>query len=401
MMNVCIVSISQVPMSMLDIENTQKTRAGAKMKIGIVTGPYLDRVGTSMGRYTNNLIKSLVKINTDHDIYLIHSRKSDSPLYKSHPGLLIPELPLPLPYGIKTFHLPFMLRKHKFDVIHYPAGMAYLSWMTNCKNIATLHSVDSLILPQYYPRMSQFTWLARKFDYKRMDSIITVSESEKNDIVRALKIPEERITVVYHGLEHERFRILKDAEAVKEEINQKYGVGSFILQVANYFPVKNIPGLIKAFWKAKRQGVSHKLVIAGGKRWKYEEILKTIEELNLQKEVVLTGSVAGDDLVKLYNAADLVVLPSLYESFGLPILEAMACGTPVITSNVYSMPEVAGDAAILVDPNDPDDIANAIYKVLTNDGLRNEMIKKGLDRVKEFTWEKCARETLKVYEDVQ
>ena len=370
------------------------------MKIGIVTGPYFDRMETSMGRYTNNLIKTLLKINRNHDIYLIHSQKSDNQLYSNHPQLLIPELPLPLPYGIKTFQMPFMLRKHKFDVIHYPAGMPFFSWMTNSRNITTLHSVDSLILPQYYPKISQLTWLARNFDYKRLDSIITVSEAEKNEIVKALKIPAEKISVVYHGLEHERFRVLKDAEAVREELNRKYGVGSFILQVANYFPVKNIPGLIKAFWKVKCHGIRHKLVIVGGKRWQYQEVLKTIEELDLQNEVVLTGSMAGDDLVKFYNAADLFVLPSLHESFGLPILEAMACGTPVITSNVYSMPEVAGDAAILVDPSDPDAIANAIYKVLANDGLRNEMIKKGLERVKEFTWERCARETLEVYEDV-
>jgi len=370
------------------------------MKIGIVTGPYLDRMGTSMSRYTNNLIKNLLKIKKDHDIYLIYSQKSDNQLYSSHPKLLIPELPLPLPYGIKTFPMPFMLRKYKFDVVHYPAGMPFFSWMTNSKNITTLHSVDSLIVPQYYPKTSQFTRLARKFDYKRMDLIIAVSKAEKNDIVRALKIPEEKIRVIYHGLEHERFRILKDTEAVKEEVNKKYGVGSFILQVANYFPVKNIAGLIKAFWKVKCQGIKHKLVIVGGKRWQYQEILKTIEELNLQKEVVLTGSVAGDDLVKFYNAADLVVLPSFYEACSLVLFEAMGCGTPVITSNVYSMPEVAGDAAILVDPYDPDEIANAICKVLTNDSLRNEMIRNGLERVKEFTWERCARETLKVYEDV-
>ncbi len=307
------------------------------MKIGIVTGPYLDRTGTSMFRYTNDLISSLLKINKDHEIYLIHSQKSDNPLYKSHPDLLIPGLPLPLPYGIKTFHLPFMLRKHRFDVVHYPAGTPYLSWTTKCKNIGTLHSVVVLIFPQYYPPMSRFISLARRLDCKRMDAIITVSESEKKDIVRVLKIPEEKIRVIYHGLEHQRFRILEDAEVVKEELNKKYGVGPFMLQVAQYFPVKNIPGLLKAFYRLKGQGVRHKLVIAGGTRWKFQEVLKTIDELNLQKDVVLAGSVVGDDLVKLYNAADLVVQPSFYESFGWPILEAMACGTPVITSNLYSI----------------------------------------------------------------
>lgn len=368
------------------------------MKIGIVSDS-LDRTGTSMGRYTKDLIENLVKINKNHEIYLIHGKKSNNPLYNKQYGVLIHELPLPLPYGIKNFRLPFLLRKHNFDVMHYPTGMPLFSWMNDSKNITTLHSVDSLIVPQFFPKISRFTWSVRKMDYKRMDTIITVSESEKNNIVRTLKIPEEKIKVIYHGLDHEKFRILADIEDIKRDLSNKYGVGSFILQVANLFPRKNIPTLIKAFFKIKHHGVPHKLVIVGGKRWNYEEIQKTIEELNLQKEVLLVGSVPEDDLVKFYNAADLFVLPTLHEAFGLPILEAMACGTPVITSNVYAMPEIAGDAALLVNPYNVNEIANAIYEVLTNNGLKDEMIRKGLERAKKFTWEKCAKETLKVYED--
>lgn len=370
------------------------------MKIGIVTDPYLDSIGTSMGRYTKNLLEHLLKINKTHEICLVHSKKSNNSLYSNQHELLIPELPLPLSYGIKNFRLPFLLRKHNFDVVHYPTGMPFFSRMSDSKNITTLHSVDSLIVPQYYPKSSQFSWLVRKFDYKKEDLIITVSESEKNNIVRTLKIPEEKIKVIYHGLDHEQFRIQADIEDIKRDFNNKYGVGSFILQVANLFPVKNIPILIKAFYKLKQKGIKQKLVIAGGKRGKNEEIPKTIKELNLKKEVLLVGSVPGDDLVKFYNAADLVVLPSLYESFGMPILEAMACGTPVITSHIYAMPEIAGDAAILVNPYNVDEIADAMYEVLTNDGLKDELIRKGLERAKKFTWEKCAKETLKVYEDV-
>lgn len=149
------------------------------MKIGIVTDPYLDSIGTSMYRYTKNLIENLLKINKNHDIYLIHSKKSSNPLHSNQHELLLPELPLPLPYGIKNFHLSFLLRKYSFDIIHYPTGMPLFSWMSGSKNIKTLHSVDSLIVPQYYPKSSQFSWLVRKFDYKKEDLIITVSESEK------------------------------------------------------------------------------------------------------------------------------------------------------------------------------------------------------------------------------
>ena len=371
------------------------------MKIGIVTDPYLDSIGTSMHRYTKNLIENLLKINKNHEIYLIHSKKSANPLYSNQYELLIPELPLPLSYGIRNFRLPFLLRKHNFDVVHYPIGMPFFSCMTGSKNIKTLHSVDSLIVPQYFPKISRFTWLVRKTDYKKMDTIITVSESEKRDIARLLKIPEEKIKGIYHGLDHEMFRILADIEDIKEELTNKYGVGSFIIQAANYSPIKNIPTLIKAFYMLRHKGIKKKLVIAGRKGGrKYREVLDTIEKLSLQKEVLLVGSVQGDDLVKLYNAADLFVLPSLYESFGMPILEAMACGAPVITSNVYAMPEIGRDAAILVDPYNVNEIADAMYEVLTNEELKDELIRKGLERAKMFTWEKCTKETLKVYEDV-
>ncbi|MEA3458002.1 MAG: glycosyltransferase family 1 protein, partial [Candidatus Thermoplasmatota archaeon] len=133
---------------------------------------------------------------------------------------------------------------------------------------------------------------------------------------------------------------------------------------------------------------------------KYKEIFETINKLNLQNDVVFTGYVSDEDLPALYNAADLFVYPSIYEGFGLPPLEAMACGTPVITSNTSSLPEVVGDAGIMVDPPDVDRLADAMHEVLTNEGLRANMIKKGLGRAEMFSWEKCARETLEVYEEV-
>jgi glycosyltransferase involved in cell wall biosynthesis len=145
---------------------------------------------------------------------------------------------------------------------------------------------------------------------------------------------------------------------------------------------------------------AYKLVIVGGKGWKYDDIFRNIEALNLQEDVIFTGYVPKEDLVKFYNLADLFVYPSLYEGFGLPPLEAMACGCPVITSNTSSLPEVVGDAGIMVNPYDVNELVKVMYEVLTNEGLKKELSKKGLERAKLFDWKKTAEETWKAYEMV-
>lgn len=142
------------------------------------------------------------------------------------------------------------------------------------------------------------------------------------------------------------------------------------------------------------------MLIVGKKGWKYKSIFETVDILNLQKDVIFSDYVPDEYLTLLYNAADLFVYPSLYEGFGLPPLEAMACGTPVITSNTSSLPEVVGDAGVMIDPYDVDGLAKAMFEVLTNEGLREDMRKKGLKRAKLFSWEKTAKETLKIYEEV-
>ena len=203
--------------------------------------------------------------------------------------------------------------------------------------------------------------------------------------------------MVYNG-KNERFKPLNQKEVA--EVKQKYNLDfPFILFVGVLQPRKNIPTLIKAYYKLKKEGIKDKLVITGGKGWQYKEIFETVERLNLQKEVIFTGHIPDDDLPKLYNAADLFAFPSLYEGFGIPPLEAMACGIPVITSNTGSLPEVVGDAGIMVDPYDIDGLAKAMYEVLNNEGLKEEMVKKGLERAKMFSWKKCAKEVLDVYEE--
>lgn len=223
--------------------------------------------------------------------------------------------------------------------------------------------------------------------------MITVSESAKRNISETLSIPEHKIKVIYLGVA-DNFKPL-DKKLAAELLDRKYGIAPFILHISAYQPKKNVEGIIKAFAIAKRKyKIPHKLVI-GGKQPK--SLKKLSNKLGVGKDVIFVGFIAEDELPLFYSAADAFIFPSLHESFGMPILEAMACGTPVITSNVFSMPEIAGKAAILVNPYNHKEIADAIYKVVGDEKLRRKLAKLGIERAKQFTWKKCAKEHLNVY----
>jgi glycosyltransferase involved in cell wall biosynthesis len=227
--------------------------------------------------------------------------------------------------------------------------------------------------------------------------MITVSNSARRDISRNFSISEEKIRVIYHGVAS-HFRPVKDEGDIRGVL-EKYKIARpFILNVGGYNPIKNVIRLMKAFHKFKtKRKMEQKLVIAAAQG---DGIRKIINSLSLQDEVILTGFIDNNELPELYNAADTLVFPSLHETFGMPVLEAMSCGCPVITSNVSSMPEIANSAAVLVNPYNVNEIEKAIYQVLSNEGLKEEMRKKGLERAKQFSWRKCAEEHLKVYKEV-
>jgi glycosyltransferase involved in cell wall biosynthesis len=296
--------------------------------------------------------------------------------------------------------LNYYLKKNKLkvDIIHSPESSTPFTKLSN-KKIITVHDIIPFYFPETFTKVTEYRYkLLLQRAINSSDRIITVSENTKNDLINKFKIPEDKIRVIPLAA-NENFRKLDENETSK--IKSKYNINfPFILYVGTLEPRKNIPNLLNAYYKLKKQGINHKLVIAGGKGWKYKEIFETIEKLNLQNEVIFTGYVPDEDLPGFYNAADLFVYPSLYEGFGLPPLEAMQCGTPVITSNTSSLPEVVGAAGITVNPYDVDELANKMYEVLTNEDLRKEMSKKGLERAKLFSWKKCAEEHLKVYEEV-
>jgi glycosyltransferase involved in cell wall biosynthesis len=232
---------------------------------------------------------------------------------------------------------------------------------------------------------------------RRADHIITVSESSKRDLVELYGLNPERITVTYLGA-GAGYRPLDKVEA-KERLRQRYQIkGDFILYVGAIQPRKNIPRLLSAFARLKlKHDLPHKLVIVGPKAWLPGEAFRCLEEHPRRDEITVTGYVPQEDLPYFYNAASLFVYPSICEGFGLPVVEAMACGTPTITSRVSSLEEIAGDAAVLVDPCDDVGLASAIDKVLSDSLLREKLRSLGLARSKEFSFHKMAEQTQAIY----
>ena len=195
--------------------------------------------------------------------------------------------------------------------------------------------------------------------------------------------------------------MLHNKEDLRVELNIKYKISrQFILYVGTVELRKNIPLLIRSFHKLLTKGLKLQLVLIGIHGYGFDQILKIINELSISEDVVILGYVPNEDIIKFYNIAKLFVFPSLYEGFGLPPLEAMACGCPVITSNISSLPEIVGNAGVLMDPYDPDDLSRKMYQILINKTLQNDLQKKGLKQAKKFSWEKSAHETWKIYEKV-
>ncbi|ABR55980.1 MAG: hypothetical protein PWP15_87 [Methanothermococcus sp.] len=370
------------------------------MKIGIISDR-LNRPLTGIGNYVYNLINELSKIDKENICLINYEENNLFPdlnrIFIKNPFEEFPKRPF---YFWHLF-LNYYLNKKKLDldIIHSPENSSLFTKLKNQLKIITVYDVIPLQFPETYAKITVFRYkLLFSKTLNTSNKIISISHHTKQDLIKHFKISEDKIKVI-HLAANENYKPLKENEI--NNIKQKYNLNyPFILYVGTLEPRKNIPNLLKALYKLKKHSIKHKLVITGKKGWKYKSIFETIEKLNLQKDVIFTGYVPDEDLPALYNAADLFVYPSLYEGFGLPPLEAMQCGTPVITSNTSSLPEVVGDAGIMVNPYDVDELANKMYEVLTNDGIREELSKKGIERAKLFSWKKCAEEHLKVYEEV-
>jgi glycosyltransferase involved in cell wall biosynthesis len=230
---------------------------------------------------------------------------------------------------------------------------------------------------------------------RRATGIISMTQMGVGEMVKYLKVNAKKVHPIYES-HHNRFRVLSKDNL--GSVREKYHLpDKFLLFVGGLNPLKNFSNLLKAYCLLRSE-IPHKLVAVGFKRWKFEGDLKLVTQLGLEKDVLFTGFVPDEDLPAIYNLADLFVFPSLYEGFGIPVLEAMASGCPVVTTKTGCSREIAGDAAILVDPRNPEEIAQGISRILSKPELRRHMIEKGLSQASHFNWEKTARETLSLIE---
>lgn len=267
-------------------------------------------------------------------------------------------------------------------------------------SVVTILDLTALLHPEFHTASTIEMQLQKyRFAQEEADAVIAVSEVTKSEIVTHLKIPAGRVYVVHVGVDP-AFYPIRDHEAVARVLApMRLRPGEFILHVGTIEPRKNLVRLVEAFHEARGAFPSPrpKLALAGGRGWLYREVFERVAALGLQKEIIFLGRVPGDTLPALYNGALIFAYPSLCEGFGLPPLEAMACGVPVIASHTSSLPEVVGDAGILIDPTDTQALANALVSLAANAELRADLSARGLARAALFSWEEAARKTLEVY----
>ncbi len=369
------------------------------MRIGIDIRSLIFRK-TGINQYTKNIVKSLAKIDKDNDYILFCNVKSRYDWLKFNN---IKEEVIWLPHFEKFTEkfwtevlLPNRLASKKIDLFHSPRFT--LPQKKPCKFIITMHDLAFKKFPQLVKK-EEINVFRNQIEaaVNRADKIIADSQNTKKDLINLFNIRNDKIEVIYLGVD-EVYHPIRTQELLRETKNKYNLPREFILFVGTIEPRKNLKRLIEAFYELKKnKSIEHGLVIVGEKGWLCDDIFETLGKLHLNQDVIFAGYIPESELPLIYNAADLFVFPSLYEGFGLPPLEAMACGVPVVTSNVSSLPEVVGDAAILVDPYNIQAIAEAIEQVLENNNLREKMIEKGFNQAKKFSWEKAARETLNLY----
>jgi glycosyltransferase involved in cell wall biosynthesis len=269
-----------------------------------------------------------------------------------------------------------------------------------CKTVTTIPDIAYEHVPQFFPaRQRNYLKLLVRESARRADHVITVSEYSKRALVDTYGVSAEKITVTYEGAGKQFVPL--DREKAREDLARKYGIHDrFILYLGRLQARKNLARLVESYARVRKSGLPHKLVLAGKPDTLFQPVRARIRELKLENDIVLPGYVAAEDVPAFFNAAEVFVYVSFYEGFGLPIMEAMACGTPVITSRGTSLEEVAGDSAILVDPMDEASIAEALKEVLSDAELRVRLGNAGLARSRQFNFKNAAEQTIGVYERV-
>jgi len=358
-----------------------------------------------LGRYAHELLSALIAQDTVNDYVALYN----SPRNELKPDAPLDRLPTHrVPLDAKPWRMSVLLAQifnvgmerwlPRADLFH--ATDHLLPRFKHTKTVFTLHDLIFRFFPEYHlPLNRWFLTNAMPYFLRRADAIIAVSECTKRDAIRLYDLSPEKITVIYEGV-NPALKPEQDAARIAQVRAQYAHDQPFIFFVSTIEPRKNIIALVDAMKILRARGLPHRLLIAGRKGWLYQATFDHVKQTGMSDKVDFLDFVPDADLSALFAACDAFVFPSLYEGFGLPPLEAMACGAPVICSNTASLPEVVGDAAWLVNPREASEIANAIERVVNDDHLRDELRAKGLAQASKFSWERAARETLDVYNRV-
>lgn len=385
------------------------------MRIGIDARTILnpekgDAIG--VGHYTYQLIRNLLEIDKENEYVIFfdfHAREKDIKKFKK-PNVKVKFYPFSdykkyLPGAYNEILGTATLMRERLDIIHSTSPASRIPASYRGKTVVTVHDLAAYKTPDVFPKIKTARFKAvTSMMIGKADKVIAVSQSTKKDICEIFGCKEKKVKVIYSGLDK---RFFEDPAISREKIMAKFGIGSaeikYILFLGTLEPVKNISRLFEAYkimretLKKETGKCEYALVMAGKRGWLAEEYKKMARDMEISKDVIFTGYVIGDEIVPLFKNAEFFVMPSLYEGFGTTVLEAFATGTPAIVSNVSSVPEVAGNAALLVNPIDTKEIADAMVKLARDDKLRYDLRQKGFEQVKKFDWGKTARETLEIY----
>ena len=378
------------------LASTARPRVGAGgLRVGVACFAS-DEGRSGIGQYLVNVVRRLPEL-APTDRFVLFAPRRDRRLWEGMaPGAMVElvddryDSPLPSLWWHGAV-LPRRLRAHACDAVFLPAGNRRLGVAYGVPSVATVHDLSQLHVPQKYDAARMF-YATRVLPILigRQDRVVTVSSSTRDDVLARTRLGAERISVVPNGVDLSRYSAL-DADDARERTRRLGLEQPYLLYVARLeHPGKNHVTLLEAYAQLRAAGLRHKLVLAGPRWSGAEAIDAAVARLGLAADVVFTGFVDGADLPALYAGATAFVFPSLYEGFGIPLLEAMACGVPSCAANVSSLPEVTGDAALLFEPHAPGAIAATLHRLVTDDVLRARLRARGLKRCAEFTWERSA-----------
>lgn len=373
--------------------------------IGIDYTPAYEQ-GGGIGRLTRDLVTALSALDdeTNYKLFIAGAKLSDSPPtlapnFRWKPTRITPK------WLARIWHrtrLPIPIETFIGDVdLFHATDFTLPPTLPKTKSIVTVHDLSYVrVSDAASPRLKAYLDKVVPRSVKRATHVIADSQATKDDLMQLYKISSNKVSVLLSGVDS-RYKPI-DNSVVNMTMRNKYDIPNapYLFSIGTIQPRKNYSRVIRALKHLREQGYDLHLVIAGGKGWLEDEMYKTLDETSLHDVVHLIGFADEADIPALYSGAECVVFPSLYEGFGFPVLESMACGTPVVTSNVSSLPEVAGDAALMVNPYDVEAITHAVGQILENSQLRDTLIKRGFEQASKFTWENSAKQLQKIYTDV-